>query len=388
MPGAGSRGIGLMIWIIVFTFVDASALCLRAWSGRLMRRSFYWDDGMIMFAFANLVTLEGVVIWAIYNGLGKHTDELSLEEYAVQFKLILASGVTWLLGTVFIKMAILWLYTRIFATPQFRRWSRVLMGVTGAYGVAFLVIFMTRCLPVSQQWAPVPGGQCRDITIDQIVSVTVNIVIDIAMTILPMPALWGLQMPLKNKIAVSAMFGMGLATIAIMVWRLINTVTTIGDQDFVYNLHDIGLISLLELWIGIIIACLPTLGPLFKTYVKPAVSRFGSKPTDPSTDKSGAAVHLKDLKDLKDISGGGRHHPRRAYGKLTDSVSYDDLERAAMPGANAAVTTKCQFSPEFETPRDSMPGIYVHKDIASETHERGHGRVSESVDPSPRSHVV
>lgn len=171
-----------------------------------------------------------MVVWAIYNGLGKHTNELTLPEYAVQFKvcsllhlhlhspgsthtiiqLILASGVTWLLGTIFIKFAILWMYTRIFATAQFKRWSRILMGVVGAYGVAFLILFMSRCTPMSQQWAPVEGGHCRDITIDQIVSVTINIVVDIAMTALPMPALWGLQMPLRNKVAVTAMFGMGI----------------------------------------------------------------------------------------------------------------------------------------------------------------------------------
>ncbi|KZL64382.1 integral membrane protein, partial [Colletotrichum incanum] len=359
MPGAGTRGISLLIWIVVFTIVDASVLCLRAWSAKIMRRSFYWDDGMIIFAFANLVALEGVVIWAIYNGLGKHTNELSLEEYAVQFKLILASGVTWLLGTVFIKMAILWLYTRIFATAQFKRWSRILMGITGAYGVAFLILFMSRCSPMSQQWAPVPDGHCRDITIDQIVSVTINIVVDIAMTALPMPALWGLQMPLRNKIAVSAMFGMGFLTIAIMIWRLVNTVTTIGDPDFVYNLHDIGLVSLLELWIGIIIACLPTLGPLFKTYVKPAVSKL----TNPSTDKG--AIHLKDLSS----SGHSNRLPRRTYDKLGDNVSYVDLERAEL-AKEGAVTTRCQFSPDFEAPRNNRPVIYVHQNIESETHQR------------------
>ncbi|KAI3554723.1 hypothetical protein CaCOL14_000168 [Colletotrichum acutatum] len=362
MPGAGSRGISLLVWIVVFTVVDASFLCLRAWSARVMRRSFYWDDGMIIFAFANIVALEGVVIWAIYNGLGKHTNELTLDEYAVQFKLILASGVTWLLGTVFIKMAILWLYTRIFSTAKFKRWSHILMGVTGAYGVAFLILFMSRCSPMSQQWAPVEGGHCRDITVDQLVSVTINIVVDIAMTALPMPALWGLQMPLRNKIAVSAMFGMGFATIAIMIWRLVNTVTTIGDLDFVYNLHDIGLVSLLELWIGIIIACLPTLGPLFKTYVKPAVSKFGSKLTNPSTDKGGQI----NLKDLTSSSGGHSiRHPRRTYDKLGDNTSVVDLERAEL-------TTKCQFSPGAEAPRGSRPVIYVHQDIASqETWKRG-----------------
>ncbi|OHE90562.1 integral membrane protein [Colletotrichum orchidophilum] len=357
MPGAGSRGMSLLAWIVIFTVVDASFLCLRAWSARVMKRSFYWDDGMIIFAFANIIALEGVVIWAIYNGLGKHTSELNQDEYG----LILASGVTWLLGTVFIKMAILWLYTRIFSTAKFKRWSYILMGVTGAYGVAFLILFMSRCSPMSQQWAPVEGGHCRDITVDQLISVTINIVVDIAMTALPMPALWGLQMPLRNKVAVSAMFGMGAATIAIMIWRLINTITTIGDVDFVYNLHDIGLVSLLELWIGIIIACLPTLGPLFKTYIKPAVAKFGSKLTNPSTDKGQI-----NLKDLTNSSGGNSaRHPRRTYDKLGDNTSVVDLERAEL-------TTKCQFSPGTEAPMGSKPVIYVHQDIASqESWKRG-----------------
>ncbi|OLN85292.1 hypothetical protein CCHL11_04333 [Colletotrichum chlorophyti] len=359
MPGAGERGIQLLVWIIVFTIVDFCFLCLRFWAARVMRRSFYWDDGMIIFAFSNIIALQGVVIWAIYNGLGKHTNELTPYEYSVQFKLILASGVTWLLGTIFIKFAILWMYTRIFATTQFKRWSRILMGVTGAYGVAFLILFMSRCTPMSQQWAPVEGGHCRDITIDQIVSVTINIIVDVAMTALPMPALWGLQMPLRNKIAVSAMFGMGVTTIAIMVWRLINTVTTIGDPDFVWNLHDIGLVSLLELWIGIIIACLPTLGPLLKTYVKPAVSKIGSKLTNPSTDSG--QIHLKNMSS-----------PRKIYGKLDDTSSYADLERSKSRTVDVAVTTKCQFSPGAEAPRDNRSVIYVHQDIASqETWRRG-----------------
>ncbi|KAJ3952195.1 hypothetical protein N0V92_011372 [Colletotrichum tropicale] len=360
MPGAGSRGIGLLVWIVVFTVIDAVALALRFWAGRIMRRGFYWDDGMIGFAFANIIALQGVVVWAIYNGLGKHTNELTLPDPGSTYtiiQLILASGVTWLLGTIFIKFAILWMYTRIFATAQFKRWSRILMGVVGAYGVAFLILFMSRCTPMSQQWAPVEGGHCRDITIDQIVSVTINIVVDIAMTALPMPALWGLQMPLRNKVAVTAMFGMGITTIAIMVWRLVNTVTTIGDLDFVYNLHDIGLISLLELWIGIIIACLPTLGPLLKTYVKPAVSKIGSKLTNPSTDRGN--IHLKDLNSTQ---GSRVHHPRRTYDKLGDNVSYVDLERGSK---DPAVTTKCHYAPGADAPRDSRPVIYVQQDITT-----------------------
>ena len=34
----------------------------------------------------NTITLEGVTIWAIFHGLGKHTSELDSYEYGVQFK--------------------------------------------------------------------------------------------------------------------------------------------------------------------------------------------------------------------------------------------------------------------------------------------------------------
>jgi hypothetical protein len=124
-------------------------------------------------------------------------------------QLIIASGITWLLGTVFIKMSVLWLYTRIFATPAFKRWSYAIMALVVGYGVGFIVVFMTKCQPLSQMWAPVPGGWCRDLKIEELASVTINIALDAAIVVLPMPVLWGLQMPIRNKIFISVMFSIG-----------------------------------------------------------------------------------------------------------------------------------------------------------------------------------
>jgi hypothetical protein len=84
------------------------------------------------------------------------------------------------------------------------------MGIVICYGIAFLTLFMSRCRPVSQQWDPQPGGSCRDITIDQLASVSLNMVIDIAIVILPLPVLWGLQLALRSKVAITVMFSIGL----------------------------------------------------------------------------------------------------------------------------------------------------------------------------------
>lgn len=68
---------------------------------------------------------------------------------------------------------------------------------------------MTNCRPVYQPWAPVPGGSCRDISKSDLATVGANLVLELAVIILPMPSLWGLQMPLRNKVSVTIMFSFG-----------------------------------------------------------------------------------------------------------------------------------------------------------------------------------
>lgn len=107
-------------------------------------------------------------------------------------------------------MSMLWLYTRIFTIRQFQRWAYGVMGVVVCYFIAFLVLFMTNCQPLSHLWDPVPGGWCRELTDEEYTSVAFNLLIDLGIVILPMPVLWRLKMPLQNKISVSIMFGIGL----------------------------------------------------------------------------------------------------------------------------------------------------------------------------------
>lgn len=62
-----------------------------------------------------------------------------------------------------------------------------------------------------------------------------------------------------------------------MCWRLVVTVKSVGDADFTLSLASIALISMLELWLGIICASMPTLSPLMNTYVTPTIRILVSK---------------------------------------------------------------------------------------------------------------
>lgn len=349
---AGGRGIHLLIWLCVFTVVCIVIISLRFWAAAIARRRIFPDDAMIVFALANTIALEGVVIWAIFNGLGKHTTELDQYEFGVQFKLVLASGVTWLLGTVFIKFSVLWLYTRVFSTKEFKRQAHIMMGVVGCYGIAFFVLFMTQCRPIDQQWNPHKGGSCRDLVIQELTSVSLNMIIDIIIVFLPLPVLWNLQLATRSKLVVSVMFSIGLITIGVMAWRLQFTIATLHDPDFVFNLYDIGLISLLELWLGVIAACIPTLGPLLKSYVKPVLTKLTS-PSDRATRSQSANASKVDSKTGL--------HSKKHYSQIEDGF---DSGFNQMNGMElASVTTKIETGPGTKAMTDTRGVIYVQHEI-------------------------
>ncbi|GAP85606.1 putative integral membrane protein [Rosellinia necatrix] len=280
-------GINLIIWTIVFTILDLIFVFLRFWSARLIGRRIQLDDYFILVSLASALALDGVVVWAVFVGhIGHYQTELSTSEIAVSLKTIPAAYVTWTTGTAAFKLSVLFLYQRIFTTKAIKIWSYTLIALTVGYWISFLVVFLTTCTPdISQLWNPRPGGFCRDLNIGQLGSVSTNLAIDVFVIILPMPFLWNLQMRMRNKVAVTMIFSLGLITIAIMIWRIVDLVSN-KDVDFIYNEPTLALTTTLEMWLCIIIACFPTLGPIGKVYIAPAVSKMTSRFSGGSTPKT------------------------------------------------------------------------------------------------------
>ncbi|KAJ5716011.1 uncharacterized protein N7483_013192 [Penicillium malachiteum] len=260
---AGRLGIKLAVWMAVFTGITTAVLGLRMWAIKFIRRGLQLSDYLMIVAYLSTTTMAAANWWTVANGLGKHTTELTSEELDVQYKGMVVDEVTWLVGTVCCKGSILALYRTIFNSYRpMRMLVNVVSGLVVAYFIAFLPVFLTQCHPVSYGWNPVPGGACRSLTYQEISSISLNIFLDTVIAVLPAPALWKLHMPLRNKITISAMFGMGLIVVAVMIMRLIITLSPATSADFVHSLYQIGLFSFLELWLSIIIASLPVLTPL------------------------------------------------------------------------------------------------------------------------------
>lgn len=118
--------------------------------------------------------------------------------------------VCWTIATVLVKLAILSLYTRIFSTRNFRRWAWFIMALVICFGITYFGFALTTCIPLSELWQPVAGGHCRDLVAQEIGSMVPNLFLDVCVLVLPMPWLWKLQMPLKNKLWITLMFSLGI----------------------------------------------------------------------------------------------------------------------------------------------------------------------------------
>ncbi len=114
-----------------------------------------------------------------------------------------------------IKLSLLFLYRAVltFNNPRFKAaWYAI-----GAYVLAFTVttIFGTlfQCTPMHYGWDRIYGrmkGHCVDLKAEVSSTAVLNAVGDVLLLILPIPTLWNLQLPLKQRIGLCMIFLLGI----------------------------------------------------------------------------------------------------------------------------------------------------------------------------------
>ncbi|MCJ1393649.1 hypothetical protein MMC18_006525 [Xylographa bjoerkii] len=160
-------------------------------------------------------------------------------------------------------MSILLFYVRIFNVPAFKLVAKVLMVLVALWGLSVILCAFLLCRPFAFNWdQTIPGGSCGNQILSYIITGAFNIVTDFIILALPMPMVWKLQVPRKNKIALFGMFGIGFTICIISIVRLI-TLVTVSYADITYSVVNALIWSMLEPALGLTLACLPLMRPLF-----------------------------------------------------------------------------------------------------------------------------
>ncbi|TID16877.1 integral membrane protein [Venturia nashicola] len=166
---------------------------------RLMKK-FQIDDVFIIVAWALSVGTQACLVAGFVTGsIGVHAWEISLEQYGFYSR-----WAVWI--TIFV--------------------------CTGVYtGIFFSVLFA--CKPFAASWDPtlLPTAICVNRGAIYIATAVMGVVTDVVLFAIPIPTIWGLQMPTKQKIGLTAMFAVGSITMITSIVRLIVLIPSLTETD-------------------------------------------------------------------------------------------------------------------------------------------------------------
>ena len=128
-------------------------------------------------------------------------------------KIIYASGISYPITMTIIRTSILLFYLRLFGV---RKWFRRVLYVTEVVVVCWCIatVFpaIFRCNPVRYGLLPITEetiSHCDDIDGYLLATSVLNVVVEFWILLLPLSIVWTLQLPNKQKVAVSCIFLLG-----------------------------------------------------------------------------------------------------------------------------------------------------------------------------------
>lgn len=99
--------------------------------------------------------------------------------------------------------------------------------------LASVLTHLLACLPIERFWQvkPYPGPFCTTRPQNYYVAGILNMVTDAMIIAIPMPMLWRLQVRLRRKLALGALFCSGIFIIICSVLRTIYSLSSLSDQE-------------------------------------------------------------------------------------------------------------------------------------------------------------
>ncbi|KAK3326062.1 hypothetical protein B0H66DRAFT_600197 [Apodospora peruviana] len=252
--------IGVTIPLLALTLVPFVArIYSRIWP--VWRIGF--ADWLIVIGFASAIT-----DWALLQSEMITTpSNISLEQAIWDVKLAYMAIPIWGLTMTCVKTSIALTLLRIPQTRLSTVFLYLILAFQLIYFVGDTIYIFLKCQPLQAAWDfTVVGGKCLDIRIDVVVSnlgSAMNILTDVFLSLAPMLILWNLRRPLRERILVCFLTGMGLFASLASVVKLIMIQSWGNHPDPWALAMSLASWTIIEQFVAILAACSPSLkGPI------------------------------------------------------------------------------------------------------------------------------
>ncbi|KAI1461618.1 hypothetical protein F4805DRAFT_453501 [Annulohypoxylon moriforme] len=280
---------GVSVPLITISFL------LRVYVRIWIRRVWVFEDWLAFVAWASTVSLAGVGAATMAHYGGRHAFDITREQFMQASYWFNVTTINYGIAICTTKLAVLWYYRRVFSPIRRRPFDISIICL-----IVLLVLFygsttivkIWECIPRTRIWDKGIPGTCISTTVLLDTSGLFNTLTDLIMLLLPVKAVWGLKLKVKQKVLVIGVFTFGLCapvfSLVGLIVRLQGTNNpdkswmSLGADDFLIELTERIVISeyIVEVMLtffdrraetttGMLCVSFPELGPLIRRRQRP-----------------------------------------------------------------------------------------------------------------------
>lgn len=268
---------------------------IRIYVKSTINRRIMTEDWTCAIAYVLIILLSVAIFLMSHYGAGYHAWDVPLPEYYNMLKWLYATTVIYCPAAFFTKVTILLLMARVFAIEEkVARGIRIFIWCLLICYIPVEIVWAAICIPIRTLWDPtVENPRCLNQRKVFFSSLALSILTDVIILIVPIPLTWTLRMPLRKKIKIIMLLSAGGAATGLTVYRTTRAAKFLDSDDITVDFVMIGILSCLELTIGFVCACLPSLNVLIEHHF----SRRGREsPNQPRTREMHTSTPRKSLR--------------------------------------------------------------------------------------------
>ncbi|RDL41219.1 Integral membrane protein [Venustampulla echinocandica] len=243
----------ILMWISgILMVLTVISTALRIFV-RCKNRIFGWDDATMLLCVACAATRLGFEIKQAQHGNGKHRVYLSDQNYMMINKYGWYGQIFLFASVAFLKVSICLLILRIKNTKPLKILVYTVMAGVLITNFGVVIILLAECRPAgfwrgssAKCWPTNIRIYCIYATIGY------SVLTDLFLSLLPPFVVWKVRIPLRTKLSVSGLMGLGLLATGFGIARAASLGIQTSDLSWAYCIA--GIWSNLELFLGIIAA--------------------------------------------------------------------------------------------------------------------------------------
>ncbi|KAI0023653.1 hypothetical protein F4780DRAFT_59838 [Xylariomycetidae sp. FL0641] len=275
----------LAAFIALTSLVVAMRLLARVFTNMTL----WWDDWANFGAMLTCIAYTGLLIglknggygtdiWAVppdnLNGQLSVRRQHPRTELALTFNLVkgfYVAMVLYVLARLLVRVSIILFYRRVFRASQAERLIWITLHSSVILSLPFNFVVMFQCRPISYFWLQWDGehtGWCIDQRAFFWTGWVLLLLNDLWILGIPLVLIAKLQQTMRKKILVYIMFCTGVLVVIISAYKLSLIDKFTSRANPTYDYVEMGTWAGVEIDLGVICACMPSLPVLFRPMVE------------------------------------------------------------------------------------------------------------------------